>query len=156
MAIAITLKEYLDDQGVDYELVEHPYAVSSMRVADEASVSGEKLAKAVVLHHKDGYLMAVIPATHKIQLAKLSKQYKHFLSLADENDLLGLFDDCSMGAVPAVGNAYGMEVIMDDSLSQCDDIYFEAGDHTDLVHVSGSDFMALLGNAKHAGFSRHQ
>ncbi len=156
MAIAITVKEYLDNQGVDYELIEHPYAVSSMRTADEAHVSGEKVAKAVVLHDKEGYLMAVVPATHKVQLGRLSQHCNRYLALADENDLPSLFDDCSMGAIPAVGEAYGMEVVMDDCLAEREDIYFEAGDHTDLVHVSGSDFMTLLGNAEHCQFSRHQ
>ena len=49
MAIAITLKDYLETEGVGYDLIEHPYSVTSMRTAFEAHVPGEELAKAVVL-----------------------------------------------------------------------------------------------------------
>ena len=47
-----------------------------------------------------------------------------------------------------------MEVVMDDSLQQCPDIYFEAGDHTDLIHVQGSAFQQLMQHARHGHFCR--
>ena len=34
------------------------------------------------------------------------------------------------------------------------ELYFEAGDHADLVHVHGRDFVALLAAAKHGAISR--
>ncbi len=155
MAIAITLKDYLDNEGIDYELVEHPYAVTSMRTAFEAHVSGEDIAKAVVLHDGEGYVLAVVPATHYIQLGKLRKKYNRYLSLAEEKELHELFTDCSIGAIPPVGKAYGIDVICDDHLTEREDIYFEAGDHTDLIHVSGKDFQTLMGDVKHGAITRH-
>jgi len=155
MAIAITLKDYLETEGVRYGLIEHPYSVTSLRAAEEAHVSGEKLAKGVVLYDGKGYIMAVIPATHHIQLGKLRKKYQRYLSLAEEKDLHELFADCSVGAVPPIGKAYNIDVIFDDHLNECQDVYFEAGDHTDLVHVTGKDFRALMGDVSHGEFSRH-
>ena len=155
MAIAITLKDYLETEGVRYDLIEHPYTVTSMRAASEAHVPCEELAKAVVLHDGEGYIMAVVPATHHIQLGKLRKQYRRHLSLAEEKDLRELFSDCSVGAIPPVGKAYNIDVIFDDHLNECQDVYFEAGDHTDLVHVTGKDFRTLMGNVSHGEFSRH-
>ncbi len=155
MAIAITLKDYLETEGVRYDLIEHPYSVTSLRTAEGAHVSGEELAKGVVLHDGDGYVMAVIPATHHIQLGKLRKKYQRYLSLADEKDLHELFADCSVGAVPPIGKAYNIDVIFDDHLNECQDVYFEAGNHVDLVHVTGKDFRTLMGNVSHGEFSRH-
>ena len=65
MAIAISVKEYLDTEGVQYEVIEHPYSVTSMRTAFEAHVSGEDIAKGVVLHDGENYVLAVVPATHQ-------------------------------------------------------------------------------------------
>lgn len=110
MAIAITLKDFLDSSGVNYDLVDHPYSVSSMYTATEAHVSGEQLAKGVVLKDDKGYLVAVVPATHHVQLGKLRKQYNRYFSLAEEKDLHDLFHDCSIGAVPPIGDAYGVDV----------------------------------------------
>lgn len=155
MAIAMTLKQYLDRSGVHYELLGHPYSVCSMRTAFEAHVSGEDIAKAVVLRDDEGYMMAVIPATHKVQLGKLSNHYGRYLSLAEEEQLHNLFSDCSAGAIPPIGKAYGLDVIYDERLDQCDDVYFEAGDHTGLIHVSGEDFRSLMRGVEHGKFSRH-
>jgi Ala-tRNA(Pro) deacylase len=155
MAIAITLKDYLDSEGVRYDLIEHPYAVTSLEIADEAHVSGEKVVKAVVLNDGLKHILAVVPATHHVQLGRMRRQYNRFMSLSSEDDIDDLFSDCDMGAVPPIGNAYDIEVIFDDSLLDQDDIYFEAGDHRELVHVAGDDFIRLMGSAEHSGISRH-
>jgi len=155
MAVAMKLKDYLDSAGVQYNLVEHPYAVTSLHVASEAHISGENLAKAVVLRDGDGYILAVVPATHHVQLGKLRKHFNRYIVLASEEDLQNLFQDCEVGAIPPIGVAYGVDVIFDSSLYKCDDVYFEAGDHTDLIHVSGMDFRDLMCNARHGEISRH-
>ena len=59
------------------------------------------------------------------------------------------------GAVPPIGDAYGLEVIFDDCLNECGDVYFEAGDHMDLVRVGAIDFRDLMGNARHGVISQH-
>jgi len=155
MAVAMRLKEYLENEGVRYDLIEHPYAVTSLHVASEAHISGENLAKAVVLRDGDGYILAVVPATHHVQLGKLRKHFNRYIVLASEQDLYNLFEDCTIGAVPPLGDAYDVDVIFDNSLYERDDVYFEAGDHTDLIHVSGVDFRDLMGTARHGEISQH-
>jgi len=155
MAMAMLLKAFLETEGINYDLVHHGYSSHAMHAAEVAHVSGEKVAKGVLLHDEHGYTLAVLPATHKIDMDELSKQYHRAFSLAGESELAGLFNDCEVGAVPAVGKAYDVEVIMDDSLNDSPDIYFEAGDHADLVHVGSADFRHLMGDAPHGIFSRH-
>jgi Ala-tRNA(Pro) deacylase len=46
-------------------------------------------------------------------------------------------------------------MVVDESLTHCTDVYFEAGDHTDLVHVSGPDFLRLIETAPRGQFSHH-
>jgi len=155
MAIAMKLKTYLDKEHVKYDVIQHAYSASSMHTAQEAHISGESIAKAVLLHDDTGYVLAIVPATHKVRLGKLHKKFKRYLTLADESDIHEVFDDCSIGAIPPIGRAYNMDVIYDDSLNDCEDIYFEAGDHTSLVHVSRDDFRALLDKVPHGMISRH-
>jgi len=54
-----------------------------------------------------------------------------------------------------LGPAYNLETIIDETLAEQPDIYFEAGDHEQLVHVSGETFETLLGEAQYTDFSRH-
>ena len=75
------------------------------------------------------------------------------MGLASEDEVFSLFDDCDIGAIPPIGAAYDVPVIVDDSLGDAADIYFEGGDHRTLVHVSGKDFRDLTMDARHARFS---
>ena len=155
MAIALTLKEYLDKKGINYEIVKHPYSHSSMETASVAHIPGRKLAKSIVLEDSLGFIMAIIPTSHHLEVEQLAHQLNRQLDLATEEELSELFADCDVGAIPPIGDAYGMEVLVDDSLTSGEDVYFEAGDHTCLVHVSGRDFEQLVRNAEHGTFSRH-
>ena len=75
------------------------------------------------------------------------------LSLADEDEIGRMFPDCELGAVPPVGDPYGLPVMVDDALAVQPDIYFEAGDHLSLLHVSGEQFADLMQDVQHGRFS---
>jgi hypothetical protein len=75
------------------------------------------------------------------------------VSLASEADAARIFADCAVGSLPPVPAAYELTAVMDDSLERCDDIYFEGGDHSSLVHLSGAGFHRLLGGVPHAHIS---
>lgn len=153
MGIAITLRDFLDRKSVRYELVSHSFAPSSSRAAAAAHLPGDKVIKAVVLNDERGFLLAAIPATHKVRLGLLHRCYQRSLGLATERDVAELFDDCETGAVPPIGEPYGVDVLVDMSIARCADLYFEAGDHREFVHMRGPDFRALLAGADHGYFS---
>lgn len=153
MAIAITLEEYLRDNNVEYEILPHSYTNTSLGTAISANVPADQLAKAVLLKDEYGYLMAVTPATHHVKLGVLSRNLHRRLGLATEEDISHVFSDCDIGAIPPTGEAYNLNVVIDSKLDKCPDIYFEAGDHTDIVHVKGRDFRKLMRRASYSNFS---
>lgn len=75
--------------------------------------------------------------------------------LANEAEVSALFSDCDFGAIPPVGDAYGIKTIVDNRLSECTDIYMEAGNHTDVLHLSGDAFQTLTQNMQHADITVH-
>lgn len=154
MAIAIKLENYLKENYVDYDLISHSHTNYSMQSANAAHISGNSLAKNVILEDDEGIVMATIPASRVLQLDDLNRQLDRHLRLTTEHDLGNIFNDCEQGAIPALGSAYGVETVIDDSLSDCCDIYFNAGSHTDLVHLSGKDFQEVQRNSQHGRFSR--
>jgi Ala-tRNA(Pro) deacylase len=153
MGIATRLKAYLDGQGVAYDLHSHPRTESSSRTAQVAHVPGGSLAKSVLIHRGQDYLLALVPSSHRIELRALQELVGADVSLATEDEIGRLFDDCDLGAVPAVGAAYGLPVLLDDGLAQADEVYFEGGDHTTLVRVSGDGFRQLMKDALRGRFS---
>jgi Ala-tRNA(Pro) deacylase len=154
MAMAVSLEQYLIKNRVRYDILTHPFTEYSMATAHAAGVPAGYLAKSVVLCDEHGFLIAVVPATHRLQLGQLRRQLARLLSLATESEIQSLFSDCAVGAVPPMGPAYGLEVIIDDSLNNQPDIFFEGGDHQELIHITGADFQRLLPNALHGSFSR--
>ena len=149
MAIAKTVKWFLDSHHLSYEILQHPHTASSDETADAAYIWGDQLAKCVLLEDERGYMMAVVPASHRVDLKKLRRQLHRKLELASEAELGAIFRDCEMGAVPPLGSAYGVPVVYDDHLRRLGSVYFEAGDHEDLVYMGGAEFMSLLENAPH-------
>jgi Ala-tRNA(Pro) deacylase len=111
------------------------------------------IAKAVVLEDRQGYLLAAVPAANKVAFRELEEALSRRLALATEAEIASLFRDCDIGAVPPVGAAYGMDVVVDDVLCDQSEVYFEGGDHESLVHVSGAEFGRLMGRAHHARIS---
>ena len=77
------------------------------------------------------------------------------MALANEGEVSEVFHDCERGAIPPVGPCYRLDVIVDESIEQQPDLYFEAGDHQTLVHVSQSEFARLNPHARHGRFSAH-
>ena len=153
MAMAITLKQYLAKKGVEYERVPHARTPTSLAAAHAAQVPDDRVAKSVLLEDEKGFLMAVVPASQRVELDKLHDTLHRNLGLATEMEVAALFQDCELGAIPAVGPAYGVPVIVDDSLTEGPDVYFEAGDHRELIHMDTRQFKKLLPRVKHGRFS---
>jgi len=156
MTIAATVEKYLDENGVDYEVLTHRHTEDSLHTAEAAHVTGDKLAKAVVLKDENGYLVAVIPTSFKLKMGLVHEfTGRNHLAMAEEDALARLFKDCEFGAVPALAAAYGLEAVWDETLAYAETVYFEGGDHASLFKVSGSDFKKLMGEDRQAFLGEH-
>lgn len=152
MSIAPQLRQFLDEAQVDYDIVEHRPTSSAMETAKSCDIPAERLAKAVLLDTADDdHLLAVIPSDRRLELSELRTELGSKPRLSNEAEVGKLFRDCELGSVPPVG--YGITTIVDDTLEQQPDVYFEAGDHKSLVHMNGTEFSRLTQNARHGRFS---
>lgn len=149
MGIAITLQQYLDGQSVAYECIGHRRTGSSASSADASQIPADSLAKAVVLKRRDGYILAIIPASRQVRLEEVGGWLHQTVGLATRDEIVPLFPDCAPGAVPPIAAAYGLRSLVDESLEGRSDIYFEGGDHRTLVHLSGEQFHKLMAEVPH-------
>lgn len=153
MAIAKRLEWFLEAAGIDYEVLPHPRSHYSAQTARRSRVPLYCLAKPVLLEDEYGYVMAVVPAARRVDIERLGQQLNRVLELATEAEVDDLFQDCEQGAMPALGTPYRIPTVYDDSLAGLSDVYFEAGDHDDIVHMSGDAFLELLSGSLHGRFS---
>lgn len=153
MTVAKTVVSYLQSRQIPYSIVPHRHTQSSRETAEAAHVSAEQLAKAVVFWDQQSYLMAVVRGDRHVGVEILSGKLGRNLALADESRIAPVFKDCVLGAIPPLGPAYGMDTIVDDSLVGLPEVYFEAGDHEDLIRVDGEHFLRMLNQAQHGQFT---
>ncbi|WP_338689635.1 YbaK/EbsC family protein [Bradyrhizobium sp. 26S5] len=155
MTISPTLHKYLAAETIAYDEIPHVLTMSSTHSAQACHVSGDRLAKAIVLRRDGGYMLAVLPASHHLRLEDLRARFGDDIAMAAESEIDRLFADCAHGAVPAAGICYGLDVIVDDSIEMQPDVYIEAGDHETLLHLGRAQFARLTANALRGRISAH-
>lgn len=155
MNMATKVEETLQQSGLDYDTLSHVHTHSSLHTAHAAHIPEEQLAKSVVLEDDLGYVVAVIPANSHVKIRELNKLLNRSMGLTTEANIASLFSDCETGAIPPLGLAYGLQTIVDNDLDECSDVYFESGNHEELVHMRGDAFSQLMKKADYASICRH-
>lgn len=145
MSILKRLKEYLDREKVPYEVLAHTETYTAPELAQTLHVPGKELAKVVILKVGERFAMTVLPANAKVDLKRLKDIFRaSHVRLASEEEFKGLFPDCELGAMPPFGNLYGLEVYVDQTLTQDEYIVFQAGTHYEAVKLRYQDFANLV------------
>jgi Ala-tRNA(Pro) deacylase len=144
MAIPQRIRDYLDSQNVPYETLHHSQAFTAQEVAHSLHVSGKKCVKAVVASGDDKLVILVMPASYRVNFQELKSTLKaNQLEMLVESELVGLFPDCDVGAVPPLGNLYGIDVWVDRAVANSEKVLFCAGTHEDCIRMRYSDFAKL-------------
>jgi Ala-tRNA(Pro) deacylase len=153
MSVSASVHEHLNRKGVIYDLLNHPHSRCSLESARLARIPPNQVAKGVLTHDGENYLLCVIPSNYRLSISWLNKSMNGHFKLVSEHRLGEFFDDCEIGAIPALGQIYGLHVIWDVALVDKDDLYIESGDHENLIHVSKGGFMELMGGQEHMTIS---
>lgn len=136
--------DYLDRNQIRYVHTRHSPAHTAREVALAEHMPARKLAKTVVFHSELGYGMAAVRADEFVDFEELRLLLgARGVRLATEEELAELFPGCELGAMPPLGNLFGMAVVMDRALTTPHYIAFNAGTHRDLIHMSVEDFLLL-------------
>jgi len=144
MALA-PLREFLDENDVRYVIITHSLAYTAQEVAASAHISGKELAKTVIVKVDGKMVMAVLPASDKIDFGSLQEALgASEVELAHEEDFADMFPDCEVGAMPPFGNLYDMEVLVASTLAEDEEVAFNAGTHRELIRMAYRDYEKLV------------
>ena len=139
------LRDYLDDNDIEYITISHSPAYTAQRIAELTHIPGKELAKTVIVKLDGEFAMAVVPASFRVDLDYLQRGTgAESYELATEAEFQSLFPDCEVGAMPPFGNLYDMDVYVATKLAEDEDIAFNSGSHTELVRMSYADFERLV------------
>ena len=142
---ATKLKAFLDDNHVKYVTITHSQAYAAHEIAASAHIPAKELAKTTVLKVDGKLTMAVLPASHKVDLDQLREVLgAGKVVLATEHEFKDTFPGCALGAMPPFGNLYGLDVLVAERLTQDKEIAFNAGTHTELIKLAYEDYEKLI------------
>ena len=154
MGVAENVKKYLEAKDIPFSLLTHEYSEGSLNTANAAHIDKASLAKGVLVRDEDfHYTLCVLPSHKKILRHTLNQIFDRHISLVEEDELSEIFHDCAPGAIPALGEAYGLDVIWDDELMTLSQVFLEAGDHCHLICLKQSEFLKLMQDKLHERFS---
>ncbi|WP_459782423.1 YbaK/EbsC family protein, partial [Photobacterium sp. R1] len=122
-----------------------------------AHVPTSQVAKAVLLKDQQGdYLMAVVPSNRRVMIDKINRIMGKQFFLVGEHELTQIFQDCEPGAVPSLGQAYKINMLVDDLLLEQDELYIESGDHENLIHLDNKQFHKVMRDVPHRNISGYR
>lgn len=139
------LTEFLDENQIRYVTLDHSKAYTAQEAAAAAHVSGNELAKPVMVKLDGEMAMAVLPASLQVDFDALAREAgAERAELASEDEFEELFPESELGAMPPFGNLYELPVYADHSLEEDEEIFFSAGSHSQLVRMSYQDYKRLV------------
>jgi Ala-tRNA(Pro) deacylase len=142
--ISNRLRDYLDSRHVDYSISIHRPAFTAQETALNDHTPVRQMAKTVVFVTDGAYGMALLPANMLIDAQFLGEALgSSDLRLATESELLKLFPDVEVGAMPPFANLYGIPVYIDEHLASHHEVAFNAGSHSEAIHMKVHDLIKL-------------
>jgi len=145
MPFSTKVQKFLEINQVPFKHTVHPLAYTAREVASAEHLPLRDVAKVVIVSAGDEYQMVVLPANRALDLSELRTSLgMGHARLATEDEIGRLFPDCDLGAMPPFGNLYDMRVYVDSGLALDDWMAFNAGTHTDVLHMRFKDYKWLV------------
>ena len=140
------LKAFLDENRIKYVTTQHSIAYTAQEVAAVSHIPGAEMAKTVMVLADGKMAMAVVPASHRLDLDRLADLAgAQQVRIAREEEFRDLFPTCDLGAMPPFGNLYDVPVYASEALAEDIEISFNAGSHAEVMRLGYRDFERLAG-----------
>jgi len=144
MTASQKIVDFLEENSIDYELLEHPAAYTAQEIAGKQHIPGRLVIKSVIAKLDGKLIMCVLPAIHLVDFDTLKNITGALdVRLATEEEISETFPDYEVGAEPPFGHLYDLDVFVDKFLEQENEVVFNAGTHTDMIKIKRADFMQL-------------
>ena len=137
------IKFLLEENKVDYQLLEHGPVFTSEEAARIRGTKMEEGAKAIVFAADKKPILIVVPGDKKVDIKTFKENYRirdlRLLKPEEVKELTVL----EIGAIPPFGNVMGLPTYADFGITEKDRIVFNAGSHTRSVKMKAKDFIRL-------------
>ena len=144
-AVTDRLEAWLREAGVPFRVLAHAPVSTREAAARVRGTAPEAGAKALVVRAEERHVLLVLPGNRRADNARLRETLgTRKLRFVTPEELLGL-TGCVPGAVPPFGNLFGLPVLVDEALTGCEEIAFNAGSNAVSITMRCDDFVRLSG-----------
>lgn len=139
------LTRYLDEQDVAYDVVAHGERFTAAAEARASGTEPEDATKEVMLRREGEYVLAVIPASERLDPRKAAALLGESgeLRLATEEEMGADFAQFELGALPPFGPVLDVGQIVDQRLLDHEQVLCSAGDHRHSVKLDPKEMVRL-------------
>ena len=129
------IDQYLKDHHLPYTHTTHVRAVSAQRFAAAEHVSGDRIAKPVVVRVDGELALAVVSATDKVDTDELRRALgARSVEVVPEPDFQARFSPCEVGAEPPL-RLFGLPLYVDAALARAQRVVMRGGTHEDAIEL---------------------
>lgn len=123
---------YLQRRGIFFETVPHVTTETAMAEARALSLPGETVLKAVVLRTDEGFAMAILPASRRIDMNLVMQSVTDpRVRLATEEEIASAFPGYELGAFPPIPDVLGIPGFVDPTVFDNEEAAFADGLRTE-------------------------
>lgn len=135
------VKNFLEESGINYEIVQHPASFSAMDEAHSMGVDPDDVVKNLIIKTDGQYFFVAIPGGHRLSSSKEHDILGKHARMINEQEMASDFPDYETGTVPPLGPLFGIPVYIDENILQHQMIMFPAGSHNECFKVNRDDFI---------------
>lgn len=141
MSIPAKVTKHLDRQNVKYDIVPHKTVFTVYDLAQTLKIKLNTIVKTLLVKADRDYVLAVLPAHLRLDLAALKRQLKaKAVSLAKEKEMQLKFK-MKPGAMTPFGTLHKVAVVVDKGLLKTEKMLFGAGSFTESVRMKMKDYL---------------
>ncbi len=138
--------DFLRGRRVWFETFLHHPASSAARLAGNAHIPGRSVAKTVLVNAGEGFILAVLPATSRVNLDRFATALgldRAGVRLATVEEIGQIFHDCEPGTIPPFGRLYGLRTAVDTSLQDSGVLVFRTNARHQGLRMAFRDYERL-------------
>ena len=143
MPIPKKVESYLKKTNKKFEEISHKTVYTAYDLAQTLKKELKSIAKTLVIQADKAYILAIVPASARLDLKKLKKALGvKKISIPDEKIMIKVFR-VKPGAISAFGKLHKVKTVIDKSLTKVKDIILQTGSFTDSVRMKVKDFIEI-------------
>jgi Ala-tRNA(Pro) deacylase len=134
--------EHLQRRGIQFEVVTHPRAVTSLEEALALGIHADEVLKTVVLDTGDRHVLAVVPASRRLDMRRvhLATGDAH-ARLASEDEIATDFPEMELGSIPPLGSLFRASMLVDPEVLTHETVVVAAGRQTESIRARVEDLL---------------